>query len=227
MLISRRKKQSSAVCARASLYLSLIAACVLFSLSYGVMFWHNGNGDLDASPTLSKDEESIVYQSCLEETLLNLPIGKGPPHKRKNLPDDQLMVWTHHYDARNLEKWNQDIRFEDLKELRNPDRPCSVWEVGAHKKADDSKQLMKKYPNCEYHGYEPIPGFFATLSKNWEGTSNMHLHNYGLAREDGEFRVASSVLNGQGTYIGDASKSNSSSDAMVIFQLSLKVLILQ
>ena len=180
------------------------------------------------SPINVKDEESIVYNSCLEETLLNLPIGKGPYDKRKNLPDHQLMVWAHHWDARNKGKWNEKIRFEEMKELRNNSKSksdqtnCSVWEVGAHEKAADSRELMKTYPNCEYHAYEPIPAFFTVLSKNWEGTSNMHTHNYGLASEDGEFKVPSSVLDGQATYIGDGDSSESNNDGDGFISAAIK-----
>ena len=180
-------------------HLFLIALVIgLLSSEIITPVWNIGGGSSDA-----KDKESIIYQSCLEETLLSLPIGKGAKNSRNHSPDHQLMVWAHHYDAGNWDKWNAEKMFKlEIKELKNSSR-CHVWEVGAHTEAMESRELMKAYPECEYHAYEPIPDFFATLSKHWEGTANMHTHNYGLASEDGEIRVSSSVLKGQSTYIGD------------------------
>lgn len=174
--------------------------------------------DSVVAPTM-KDNEAILYTSCLEETLQSLPIGKGPRHKRKNLPDDQLLVWAHHFDARSG-KWNMDIRFEEMEELTH--QPCSVWEVGAHTKAEDSSVLLKKYPNCEYHAYEPIPNYFASLAKHWEDTSNMYTHNYGLAHEDGEFKVSSSLLKGQSTYIGDSKNEGDVLATIKSFEFAVK-----
>lgn len=165
--------------------------------------------------TCKDEESSIIYQSCLEETLLSLPVGKGAKNNARkhspdsDSPDHQLRVWAHHYDAGNRDKWNAEQMFKlEIQELKqNSSGRCHVWEVGAHIEAMESRMLMKAYPDCEYHAYEPIPDFFAVLSKNWKGTANMHTHNYGLASEDGEIRVPSSILKGQATYIGDGDDS--------------------
>jgi FkbM family methyltransferase len=167
--------------------------------------------------TVSSKSDLEVYSSCLEKTLMNLPIGLGPHHKRKNLKDpNQVLVFAHHYDARNPQ-WNDFIRFTEMPELERAEQmhdqqkkqhsssTCSVWEVGANTHANDSAELIKKYPKCDYHGYEPIPAFFETLSKNWKETPNFFPHKYGLAKEDGGFRVTESLMKSQATYIGDAS----------------------
>lgn len=192
----------------------------LGSASYYLKYDYQKQQD-DAGENAHSDES---YTLCLEETLLNLPIGRGPHHKRKGLPNDQLLVWAHHFDARNGKKWNEQIRFEDLDNFlqktdmkegavevgsgTNNQAPCKVWEIGAHTAAYDSSVLMEKYPQCEYHAYEPIPLYFNTLMKNWNGTKNMHLHNYGISKDDGSFNVSSSVLKGQSTFIGDSKQAN-------------------
>jgi len=184
----------------------LIAICILICVSI-LCRTENGGNVYDSISSIPTSSDLQAHASCLEETLLNLPIGKGPNHKRKNLKDpNQLLVWAHHFDARNPQ-WNMNIRFNEMPELATEDKekyPCSVWEVGAHEKAEDTRVLLEKFPKCEYHAYEPIPTYFATLSKHWESTSNVHTHDYGLAKEDGLFKVQAAILKGQSTYIGDS-----------------------
>mmetsp|Transcript_26873 Transcript_26873/g.40823 ORF Transcript_26873/g.40823 Transcript_26873/m.40823 type:complete len:355 (+) Transcript_26873:148-1212(+) len=150
------------------------------------------------------------YTSCLEETLQNLPIGKGAGRLRRN-----LMVWAHHYDARNSQ-WNQDIRFDPLPELSS--EHCSVWEVGAHTRAEDSATFLQQYPHCQYHAYEPIPNYYKQLVRHWkvkhttDNADNMHLHNYGLGGNHFQFPVSSDMLKNQATYIGDAAASAAAAD---------------
>lgn len=94
---------------------------------------------------------------CLTDVLHHLPIGDGRPRLRTR---GKTGVFAHHFDAK-MGFWNQDIRFDPLPQLeaaRNDDE-CTVWEVGAHEKAADSAELLKLYPTCTYHAYEPIPAF--------------------------------------------------------------------
>lgn len=148
---------------------------------------------LNAQPR--HDDTDASYTSCLKETLRNLPISK----------DGQ--VRAHHWDAGN-EQWNENIRFDPMPRLQQ--EPCSVWEVGAHTRAQDTQRLRSMYPLCEYHAYEPISDFFKELTDNWRqdgaGNANVHLHNYALAKENGTIYFPKSSLAGQSTYIGDGSK---------------------
>jgi len=191
--MSSAKKKISKVMA-----LSIIVVVirnVFISLNYSSLSEAQPGSKSPLDPAKEVHEASLeAYTSCLEEALMNLPIGKG-------------RVWAHHWDARNPQ-WNQDIRFAEMPELASSQNTsCSVWEVGAHKRADDTRTLLGKYPKCEYHAYEPIPVFFATLSKHWKSTLNVHTHNYGLAKEDGGFKVTDSIIKGQSTYIGDSKES--------------------
>jgi len=139
--------------------------------------------------------------ACLKHTLDNLPIGLGRRQARLN-PSKRLIVHAHHYDASNG-KWNAQDRFASMPHLEEAKDRCSVWEVGAFERADDSRVLMGAYPNCKFHAYEPIPRFFEKLDKLWSGESRIVPHNYGLGGKDSYFLVDEASLKGQGTYIGD------------------------
>lgn len=187
---------------------------------------NRGDGGDAALPARRTEPSRDDYASCLEEALRGLPVGPGPQHKRKRmnlLKSDQLLVWAHHFDARNDDKWNPDIRFERMPELDGAaDRPCSVWEVGAHTQAEDTRVLRETYSKCEYHAYEPIPSYYAQLSKHWQSSSNVHTHNYGLGREDGEFLVPQALLKGQSTYIGDAKRDQKAVEAKDAVSAAIK-----
>ena len=173
------------------------------------------------NPDTTNKNDDALYTTCLEQVLLNLPIGLGPRHKRKKIfskeaaASNYLLIWAHHFDARNPQ-WNMDIRFHEMPALSAPagngnnNDYCSVWEVGAHRKAEDTAILLKTYPHCQYHAYEPIPMYYVDLEKLWKDVPNVHTHNYGLGKEESTFQVSAASLNEQSTYIGDSSTGGSS-----------------
>ena len=151
--------------------------------------------------------------TCLSHVLDNLPIGVGVRPWKLN-PQRKIQVHVHHLKA-GTKKWNADKRFDPMPQLE--DRNCSVWEVGANTKADDSRTLLGKYPNCRFHGYEPIPDFFQTLMRNWAKETRFTPHNYGIASTGSTFSVRKSSLNGDGTYIGDeVTKDKDGNDTIVV-----------
>ena len=146
------------------------------------------------------------YTSCLENTFLNLPIGTG------GLKEDIMSVWAHHWDAR-TGKWNEDIRLEPLPRLEK--EPCSIWEVGAHKEAADSRRFMNLYPLCEYHAFEPIPSFYRFLFENWKRVDSMSTHNYGISRKNYSINVPLSAIKGESTYMVNDENEKSAEQAQI------------
>lgn len=82
---------------------------------------------------------------------------------------------------------------------------CSIWEVGAHTEAQDSRDFLTQYPNCDFHAYEPIPPFFNQLNQKWAAEKRMTLHNYGLADKLSQIQVSVESLQGQSTFIAEES----------------------
>lgn len=139
---------------------------------------------------------------CLEEAVLHLPIGEGNPVSRAGGNPNGMSVWAHHYDAGRMEIWNGNDRLRNITELSSP--PCSFWEVGAHTQAADTRYFLGRYPECDYHAYEPIPLYYEPLARLWKATANVQTHNYGVGKEEGRSHVPNAALDGLGTYIGDA-----------------------
>jgi FkbM family methyltransferase len=160
--------------------------------------------------------ESSEMLACLRSVLNNLPIGRGRymMRKKNHLKDTHsLVVFAHHYDA-GTGKWNADIRLEDMPILEQQQKlgKCSVWEVGAYTTAGDSAILLKKYPGCQYHAYEPIPAYFNKLKSKWQNVARFTPHNYGIGPADSKFAVDREALKSQSTYIGDAQSSSEHED---------------
>ena len=122
---------------------------------------------------------------CLTNTLQHLPIGRGRKPREKRIGRD--MAFAHHYDAGNDEFWNEGIRFVDMMELKKA--PCSIWEIGAHTRASDSRHFSSQYPICKLHAYEPNPIYFAELKERWENEPRMSLHNYGLGAQNSTYLI--------------------------------------
>eukprot|EP00586_Coscinodiscus_wailesii_P010232 CAMPEP_0172497958 /NCGR_PEP_ID=MMETSP1066-20121228/107532_1 /TAXON_ID=671091 /ORGANISM="Coscinodiscus wailesii, Strain CCMP2513" /LENGTH=219 /DNA_ID=CAMNT_0013271011 /DNA_START=603 /DNA_END=1262 /DNA_ORIENTATION=+ len=107
--------------------------------------------------------------------------------------------------------WNMEQRFSPLlpQKLFLNNNDCSIWEVGANIRAADIEEFMGMYPNCHYHGYEPVPIFFTQLEHYWksgvrkEKSVNLALHNYGIDSHDATFSVSKAALKGEGTYLGN------------------------
>jgi len=150
-------------------------------------------------PTPNSTKQEVFDQTqCLKDVLQHLPIGHG----RGKFRVQEKQAFPHHYDAGNDKLWNADMRFKPLPQLQTSD-PCSIWEVGAHKRADDSRRLLRDYPHCQFHAYEPVPNFFGELEYRWKGEDRMRLHPYGLAAKPSVFRLDPEDLKGQSTYIGE------------------------
>lgn len=141
----------------------------------------------------SKDLELL---QCLKRVLKELPLGKGKRKKRN--PQNMMMVHAHHYDAASG-KWNADMRLVNLPRLDQ--EGCVVWEVGAFKYARDTQELLAKHPHCQYHAFEPVPAFYATLQETWKDEPRVHTHNYGLGKASKSLSVPQSALQEQSTYL--------------------------
>ena len=121
---------------------------------------------MTASASASSAENQLA---CLRTVLSELPTSK---RLGKN------GVWfdtihAHHWDAtENIEFY--DKRYDRLPQLVDP--PCSVWEVGAHTKANDTKTFLGWYPKCQYHAYEPIPVYYDQLQRNWKNEPRVQTH---------------------------------------------------
>jgi FkbM family methyltransferase len=162
----------------------------------------------------TKDSEMLV---CLKEVLANLPIGKGRLSHKRN-PRNLQISFAHHYDAEtNKNKWNANDRFLPMPELETAEH-CSVWEVGAFKTADDSQQLLKSYPKCTYHAFEPIKQYYQELEAKWKSEDRVHTHNFGIGGKELVLNIDPASLQNQGTYIGDAPKASQDSSVQVFIK---------
>ena len=153
---------------------------------------------------ISHTPQDDVYTTCLEDVLQNLPLGPGRHMLRKKMhvPDGLIATFAHHYDAGNRNKWNHKRTF-DVIDIIKDNSLCSIWEIGAHEAADQSRQFLSIYPHCTYHAYEPIPIFHEKLQKNWADETRMVTHNYGLGKDESTFTVPLEGLKGQSTFLAD------------------------
>lgn len=163
----------------------------------------------DAKETATNSDSQML--SCLREVLWNdLPILEQPADRTALNGKGQEIhplgaTFAHHGDAGSWRRWNKSImmaRGAEIPPLKQ--QPCYVWEVGAHRKADASREHMQRYPSCEYHAYEPIPEFAAELRTNWASEPKMHIHEYGLGAEDATLQVPVEALQEIATFIGDS-----------------------
>eukprot|EP00979_Chaetoceros_neogracilis_P016062 scaffold6907_cov124-Chaetoceros_neogracile.AAC.1 len=167
------------------------------------------------------------FLSCLQNVLWKeLPIANG---KDKGTTKD--VVFAHHGDAGHWQIWNHHIDkvFKGLTTMdainrnaataeeggenvngSNKVKKCSIWEVGANTAADDSRTLMKLYGNCEYHAFEPVPNFNEQLLEVWKDEKRMKIHQYGIGATEAKFYVTAEDLQGQGTFLMDASGGDTS-----------------
>lgn len=165
------------------------------------------SSDADTAPAAANtDSTASGLVSCLRDVLNELPIGKGLRPAKFN-PKNIDVVYAHHYNANNGKLWNADMRLENLPLLEQ--EGCSVWEVGAHETGADTKNLLKRYPKCQYHAFEPVPKFYAKLKKAWQNKRpKVQTHNFGLGKEARSLNVSESALKGQSTYLGGNSSSS-------------------
>merc|ERR1719369_1855277 len=89
------------------------------------------------------------FEGC--DVCCNLPYNYN---KRK--------ITVHHWLAE-TGLWNEDSRFLNLP----LEKDSMVVYVGANNKGADGKTLLDMF-NCTIHMYEPVPGFFAELAKQWD-----------------------------------------------------------
>lgn len=148
---------------------------------------------IDPKTSTEKTSKDTQMLACLQTILLEnqLPIGPGPKD------DGQLKVFAHHWDARNPQ-WNVNLRMAPIPQIKQLSS-CSVWEVGANTRAQDTQMFLKQYPQCVYHAYEPIPDYYKQLELNWSAEDRVTPHAYGLGPEDYTFQVAASKLQGEST----------------------------
>lgn len=150
--------------------------------------------------------EVSLENDCLKDVLNSLPIV-SKQHRRH----PKGLVRAHHYDAHNLDKWNADSRLDPFPASTLPQSNCTIWEVGAHKQAADSRAMFKQYPQCHFHAFEPVPAYHAELKKRWKHESRMTTHNYGMANQATTLHLASEALAGQSTFVQDADHKGSQS----------------
>jgi FkbM family methyltransferase len=154
----------------------------------------------------AKEAENFML-SCLKNALHNeLPMSKTKKSMQSKCPGCDI-AFAHHWDAGHRKLWSPAVeyRLKPMDALDKRKNNCTIWEVGAHEKADDSKALMKIYDQCRYHAFEPIPNFSTKLRQRWAGESRMTIHTYGIGKEDSSFSVSEEALKGQATYIADQS----------------------
>jgi FkbM family methyltransferase len=169
----------------------------------------------EATRTTPADDSDLI--ACHKEVFVNLPIGLSLGGS-----GNTYEMFAHHGAAANWGQWNQEVRLEPMEVVDAMDpvksgsggsySSCSIWEVGAHKHATDSKELMKRYPYCSYHAFEPVPEFFAVLQKDWAEDSRMALHNYGLANKNQTLTMPKTALEGESTYLGKNKDSKNNDD---------------
>ncbi len=150
-----------------------------------------------SKPAIAANDSQML--SCLRTVLLQqqLPIGVGWGRRGKR-QKMLLGVFAHHWDASNVDRWNDKIRMDPIPQLKNASS-CSVWEVGANIQAADTEQFLQQYPTCSYHAYEPVPEYFAQLDQYWAHESRVTPHKYGLGPEEFTFQVSPGALHGQAT----------------------------
>ena len=166
--------------------------------------------------TDSRTEDLSNRLACLHNVLSNyLPIGYGRPRLRTT----QLTVFAHLWDSGDHAKWNAEMRISpDIEELHQANTPdgdgCNVWEVGAHKTAYDSHELLKNYRYCKFHAFEPIPKYYRALKEHISMSrkeyvrTNIIPYNYGLSSTNATFYVSADNLQEQSTYIGESSTTS-------------------
>lgn len=179
--------------------------------------------------TASTDANSNMLK-CLKQVLWNdLPILRAnsvAPKKKKNVmiypPCPEFdTIQAHHGSAWDYQRWNKAVHGALRAPMALPEKDCTFWEVGANTLAADSREFLKTYGHCHFHAFEPIPDFFQVLQRNWESESRMTVYPFGLALEPTTFMVPRTSLDGEGTFIGDASTSNQSGNATEL--LSAKI----
>jgi FkbM family methyltransferase len=175
----------------------------------------------ETTKTNKEDEESSYMLSCLNQVLHNeLPIS-NKQRKMKNQCPGCHVVFAHHWDAGNKHLWNPavDYRLKPMKVLDDGPSNCSIWEVGAHTKADDSKQLQRLYKQCQYHAFEPIPIYSTQLKQHWNNNPTMTVHEYGIGKVDTTFTVSHISLQGQATYLGSDTKKTANNQGDLTAQI--------
>lgn len=160
---------------------------------------------------------------CLDTVLRELPIGPGKKG-RKPIYERGNGIWAHQLEAatvglRPFKKIRTDPPLQALVDAAGSGT-CSVWEIGAHTRAEESEVLMPLYPRCHYHAYEPVPAYYQQLEQKWNaynagrasGQPEMTTHPYGLSNREYSFAVADDQLQGIATYFSDNEHVDSSNN---------------
>ena len=168
--------------------------------------------DIDKNMDINILMEASRENDCLKDVLNNLPIV-AKQHRRH----PKGLVRAHHYDAHNLLKWNADSRLDPFPPL--PQSHCTIWEVGAHKHAADSRAMLHKYSQCHFHAFEPVPAYYAVLQKRWKDESRMTTHNYGMANQATTLHLSPEALAGQSTFVQDAQQNNKNPSTTIPLQI--------
>ena len=160
------------------------------------------------SPQKEHQEQQQLLLQCLEQVLqYELPIlpTTGEMINGKNQKATYGgAVFAHFGDSGDWRRWNKAVAGRTLPMPGLTQAPCAVWEVGANTEAVASREYLAKYPDCQYHAFEPIPQFVQELHKHWDAEPRMHIHAYGLAAQDSSFGVNPADLAGLSTYIQDS-----------------------
>jgi len=170
------------------------------------------------TPSPTRDSKDEYQLACLHRVLhKELPIAIG-----KDKRTDKAVLFAHHGDAGHWQIWNNAIaaRFSGLvaMDIANANKNCSVWEVGANVAAEDSRELLKVYPHCQYHGFEPVPEFHQKLAAAWQGEPRFTVRPFGIGATDTNFKVSREALqgdNGVSTFLGDSASASGDIDIQI------------
>ena len=156
----------------------------------------------------SSEQESML--ACVRQVLESeLPLSRRRVSVREGSEVSLSVAFAHHYDAGREDLWNEEIRLVP-DEAVGVSR-CSIWEVGANVKANDSRRFMNIFKGCQFHAYEPVPMFVTELVESWSttpGEYHLHIHPYGLGISNRSFTMKEEDILGESTFIQEQTSGN-------------------
>jgi len=171
-----------------------------------------------SSVNFTEYPDSDIMLKCLSVVLRGqLPLARREIDMggRFGMGIENLQVAFPHHLIAETGLWNQDLRLKPIPYMHSV-KKCSIWEVGAHTEAADSRQFMASYPHCRFHAYEPIPLYANTLKRNWASDKRLVIHEYGIGSNSMQLQISENRIRGQGTDISSEEISENHHNGLLV-----------
>ncbi len=157
----------------------ILAVLIVSCLGYFMFSQSWFSAAPEAPRSFARSLPKFDFGQCLTEVSLQFP------------PDNEPHWCT--------KSCNAALRYDPIK----PHPGCLILDVGGHTHAVDTQVFRKSFPECRVHVFEPVPPFYTSLRKQFEGQDMVVVHPFGLGYPERKIFLPKNLVHGQATFVVD------------------------